>query len=41
MALAGIIIGFAGIIIGIVLVIVVVAVVHHCDQSGTCNSNSN
>jgi hypothetical protein len=34
MALAGIIIGFAGIVIGIILVIVVVAVVHHCDQTG-------
>jgi Domain of unknown function (DUF4190) len=34
MALAGIIIGFAGIAIGIILVIVVVAVVHHCDQTG-------
>ncbi|HWD51300.1 MAG TPA: DUF4190 domain-containing protein [Acidimicrobiales bacterium] len=37
MALAGIIIGFAGIVIGIILIIVVVAVVHHCDQTGsTC-----
>jgi hypothetical protein len=44
MALAGIIIGFAGIVIGIVLVIVIVAVVHHCDQTGntgnTCTFNT-
>lgn len=40
MALAGIIIGFVGIVIGIVVVIVVVAVVHHCNQTGTCLTNT-
>jgi hypothetical protein len=40
MALAGIIIGFAGIVIGIVVVIVVVAVVHHCNQTGNCLTNT-
>jgi hypothetical protein len=40
MALAGIIIGFAGIVIGIVLIIVLVAVVHHCDQTDTCTFNT-
>ncbi|HEX3459884.1 MAG TPA: DUF4190 domain-containing protein [Acidimicrobiales bacterium] len=39
MALAGIIIGFAGIVIGIVLVIVIVAVVHHCNQTGNIGNN--
>ena len=40
LALAGIIIGIAGIVIGIVLVVVLVAVVHHCDQSGNCTVNT-
>lgn len=40
MALAGIIIGFAGIVIGIVTVIVVAAVVHHCNQTGNCLTNT-
>jgi hypothetical protein len=39
-ALAGIIIGFVGIAIGIILIIVLVAVVHHCDQDGTCTNNT-
>jgi Domain of unknown function (DUF4190) len=40
MALAGIIIGFAGIAIGLVLVIVLVAVVHHCEQDGSCTQTT-
>jgi hypothetical protein len=36
MALAGIIVGFAGLVIGIVLIVVLVAVVNHCNQNGTC-----
>jgi hypothetical protein len=40
MALAGIIIGFAGIAIGIILVIVLVAVVNHCEHNGTCTTNT-
>ncbi len=40
MALAGIIIGFAGIAIGIILVIVLVAVVHHCEQDGSCTQTT-
>jgi hypothetical protein len=39
-ALAGIIIGFVGIAIGIVLIIILVAVVHHCDQDGSCTNNT-
>ena len=35
MALAGIIIGFIGIVIGIILIIVVVVVVHNCNQTGS------
>jgi len=30
-----------GIVLGIVLIIVAVAVVHHCDQTGSCSNNSN
>jgi hypothetical protein len=42
MALAGIIIGFAGIVIGVVLIIIIVAVVNHCNQGDvTCNFNTN
>ena len=42
MALAGIIIGFAGIVIGIVLIIIIVAVVNHCNQGDvTCTFNTN
>ncbi len=40
MALAGIIIGFAGIVIGVVLAVVIVAVVHHCQQNGNCTITS-
>ena len=40
MALAGIIIGFAGIVIGVVLAVVIVAVVHHCQQTGNCTVTS-
>jgi Domain of unknown function (DUF4190) len=40
MALAGIIIGFAGIVIGVVLVIVLIAVVHHCQQNDTCTTTT-
>lgn len=36
MALAGIIIGFVGIAVVAAAVIVLVAVVHHCQQTGTC-----
>lgn len=36
MALAGIIIGFAGIVIGIGVAIAVVMVVHRCNGSGSC-----
>jgi len=41
-ALAGIIIGFAGIAIGIIFIIIVVAVVHHCNQQpdGFCTDNT-
>jgi hypothetical protein len=42
MALAGIIIGFAGIVIGVVLIIIIVAVVNHCNQGDvTCTFNTN
>ncbi len=37
MALAGIIIGFAGIVIGIILIIVVVVVVNNCNKYGNNN----
>lgn len=40
MALAGIIIGFAGLAIGIVLVIVLVVVVNHCEHNGTCTTTT-
>ena len=40
MALAGIIIGFAGIVIGVVLAVIIVAVVHHCQQNGNCTITS-
>jgi Domain of unknown function (DUF4190) len=40
MALAGIIIGFAGLVILVVAIIVVVAVVHHCDQTNNCTFNT-
>jgi len=40
MALAGIIIGFAGIVIGVVLTVIIVAVVHHCQQNGNCTITS-
>ncbi|MHB1711988.1 MAG: DUF4190 domain-containing protein [Acidimicrobiales bacterium] len=36
MALAGIIIGFAGIVIGIGMAIAVLVVVHRCNRYGTC-----
>jgi len=41
MALTGIIVGIVGIVLGIVLIIVVVAAVHHCDQTGSCANSSN
>ncbi|HVB93888.1 MAG TPA: DUF4190 domain-containing protein [Acidimicrobiales bacterium] len=42
MALAGIIIGFAGIVIGIIVVIIVAVAVHHCDQVGNnCTFTTN
>lgn len=40
LAIAGIIIGFVGLISVTVLVIFVVALVHHCDQTGNCTSNT-
>ena len=40
MALAGIIIGFAGIAIGIVLLIVVLVVINHCQHNGTCTTTT-
>ncbi|MGO8871061.1 MAG: DUF4190 domain-containing protein [Acidimicrobiales bacterium] len=40
LALAGIIIGFVGIVLMIAIVVVVAAVVHHCDQNGNCTSNT-
>jgi hypothetical protein len=40
MALAGIIVGIAGLVIGVILIIVVVAVFHHCTQNGTCTSGT-
>ena len=40
MALTGIIIGFAGVVIGIVLIFALVAVVHHCNQTGNCTTNT-
>jgi Domain of unknown function (DUF4190) len=42
MALTGIIVGFAGLVIGVVLIVVLVAVVNHCNHNGTCTiTNSN
>jgi hypothetical protein len=41
MALAGIIIGFVGILFWIVVIIVAVAVVNHCNHTGTCANNGN
>ena len=41
LALAGIIIGFATLVLGAVIIIVVVAWVHHCDHTGTCTFNTN
>ncbi len=40
LALAGIIIGFAGIAIGIGAAIVIATVIHHCDQTHTCTFNT-
>jgi Domain of unknown function (DUF4190) len=40
LALAGIIIGFVGLVAVILTVILVVAVVHHCDQTGDCTTNT-
>lgn len=40
LALAGIIIGFAGIVIGIGIVVAIVVAVHHCDQTGNCTFNT-
>ncbi len=41
MALAGIIIGFAGIVLGVILIIVIVVAVNHCQQNGTCTITTN
>jgi hypothetical protein len=41
MALAGIIIGFAGIAIGVALVVVLLVLVNHCDQGGSCTTTFN
>jgi len=41
LAIAGIIVGLAGVVILVLLVIVIVAVVHHCDQTGNCTTNTN
>jgi hypothetical protein len=38
MALAGIIIGFTTLALGVVGIVVLVAVVHHCDQTGNCTN---
>jgi uncharacterized membrane protein YdbT with pleckstrin-like domain len=40
MALAGIIIGFAGLVIGAAIIIVVINVVHHCQQDSNCTFNT-
>lgn len=40
MALAGIIIGFVGLVIGIALIIVLVVVVNHCEHNGTCTTTT-
>jgi hypothetical protein len=40
LALAGIIIGFAGIVMAGIVIALVVALVHHCDQSGSCTFNT-
>lgn len=40
LAIAGIIIGFVGLVSVAALVISVVALVHHCDQTGNCTSNT-
>lgn len=41
LALAGIIIGFATLVLGAIVIAVVVAVVHHCDHTGNCTFNTN
>lgn len=40
LAIAGIIIGFVGLVSVAVFIIFVVALVHHCDQTGNCTSNT-
>jgi hypothetical protein len=37
MALAGIIIGFATLVIAIVVIVIVLTVVHHCHHNGSCS----
>jgi hypothetical protein len=40
LAIAGIIIGFVGLVAIGLFVIFVVALVHHCDQTGNCTNNT-
>jgi hypothetical protein len=40
LAIAGIIIGVVGLVALVAFVIVVAAVVHHCDQTGNCTTNT-
>ena len=40
LALAGIIIGFVGIVIGIGIIVAIIVAVHHCDQTGNCTFNT-
>jgi Domain of unknown function (DUF4190) len=40
LAVAGIIIGFVGVAATVFFVILVVALVHHCDQTGNCTPNT-
>jgi hypothetical protein len=40
LALAGIIIGIAGLVLGAVIIIVVINVVHHCQQNSNCTFNT-
>jgi len=40
LAIAGIIIGFVGLVAVVAFVIAVAALVHHCDQTGNCTTNT-
>jgi Domain of unknown function (DUF4190) len=40
LAVAGIIIGFVGLVAVIFVTIAVIALVHHCDQTGNCTTNT-